>query len=139
MVQRARNQLCERPEQADSWHQRWEALSNNLSTAAELSARGFDEQSIEAVGERAWDLRNIGAHSGEAVLISLGYPPEREFPVRRRLPIPGSELAPLHVREGIEAPFAAAHFAASELWKLMLECGFDEQTWEEQFRGDKIA
>ena len=103
-VQRARNQICEQPGCADSWQKRWEALSANLSLTTELSDRGFDEQSIGALSKRAWDLRNISIHSGDAVLVSLGYPPEREQPLRGRPPISGSELAPLHVREGIEAP-----------------------------------
>jgi len=133
-MQRARNQICEQPGCADSWPKRWEALSANLSLTTELSDRGFDEQSIEALSKRAWDLRNIGTHSGDAVLISLGYPPEREQPLRRRPPISGSELAPLHVREGVEAPFAAVHLAATKLWGLMLECEFDEAAWDKHFR-----
>lgn len=134
LVQRARNQICERSGHPGSWQKRWEALSANLSVASELGERGFDERSIEALGERAWDLRNISIHSGDAVLISLGYPPEREQPLRDKPPIPGSELAPLHVREGIEAPFAAVHLAATTLWGLMLECEFDEAAWDKQFQ-----
>lgn len=133
-VQRARNQICEQPGGARSWQDRWEALSANLSLTIDLSDRGFDEQSIEAMSKRAWDLRNVSIHSGEAVLISLGYPPEREQPLRQGPPIPGSELAPLHVREGIEAPFAAVQLAATNLWRLMLECEFDETVWDQQFR-----
>jgi len=133
-VQRARNQICEQPGSADPWQKRWEALSANLSLATELSDRGFDEQSIGALSKRAWDLRNISIHSGDAVLVSLGYPPEREQPLRGRPPVSGSELAPLHVREGIEAPFAAVHLAATKLWGLMLECEFDEAAWDKPFR-----
>jgi len=133
-VQRARNQICEQPDCADSWPKRWEALSANLSLTTELSDRGFDEQSIGALSERAWDLRNISVHSGDAVLVSLGYPPEREQPLRGRRSIAGSELAPLHVREAIEAPFAAVHLAATKLRGLMLESEFDQGGWDEQFR-----
>lgn len=133
LVQRARNQICEQPGRTGSWKKRWETLSANLSLTTELSERGFDERSIESLSERAWDLRNISTHSGDAVLISLGYPPEREQPLHRRPSIPGSELGPLHVREGIEAPFAAVHFAATKLWGLMLECEFDEAVWGSSF------
>jgi hypothetical protein len=38
------------------------------------------------------------------------------------------------VREGIEAPFAAVHLAATKLWGLMLECEFDQEAWDKQFR-----
>lgn len=91
-VQRARNQICEQPGCADSWQKRWEALSANLSLTTELSDRGFDEQSIGALSKRAWDLRNISIHSGDAVLVSLGYPPEREQPCAgdRRFQAPNS-------------------------------------------------
>ena len=127
--------LQERPGHAGSWQKRWEALSANLSLTAELSARGFDAQSIEALSQRAWDLRNISIHSGDAVLLSLGYPPEREQPLRRRPPISGSELAPLHVREGIEAPFATVHLGSrgtvgADARVRVRRCG----SWEKQFR-----
>ncbi|HXS33777.1 MAG TPA: hypothetical protein VN758_08405 [Solirubrobacterales bacterium] len=134
LVQRARNQICELPGGRGSWQKRWEALSENLAIVEELAARGFDQHDIEALSSRAWDLRNISAHSADAILISLGYPPERQQPLRRNPPIPGSELAPLHIREGIEAPFAAAHFAATKLWTLMMECEFNEASWEELFQ-----
>jgi hypothetical protein len=133
LVQRARNQICESPGHASTWQTRWEALSETLAITQELRDRGFDQQGIEALSGRAWELRNIGVHSADAVLISLGYPPERRQRLRSGPPIPGSELAPLHVREGVEAPFAAAHLAATRLWKLMLECDFDDGVWEEQF------
>jgi hypothetical protein len=134
LVQRARNQICEVSGGRGSWQKRWEALSENLSIAEELVTRGFDQHSIDAVSARAWDLRNISAHSADAVLISLGFPPERQQPLRHNSPIPGSELAPLHIREGTEAPFTAARFAATRLWILMMECEFDEASWEELFQ-----
>lgn len=134
LVQRARNQICEVRDGRDSWQKRWETLSGNLAIVEELAARGFDQHSMEALSSRAWDLRNISAHSADTVLISLGYPPERQQPLRSRPPIPGSELAPLHIREGVEAPFAAVHFAVTQLWALMLECEFDEASWEELFQ-----
>ena len=134
LVQRARNQICEVSGERRSWQKRWEALSENLAIGEELAARGFDQQSIEALSSRGWDLRNISAHSADAVLISLGYPPERQQSLRGKPPIPGSELAPLHIREGIEAPFMAARFAATQLWTMMMECEFDDTRWEELFQ-----
>ncbi len=135
-VQRARNQLCELGgSAAGSWQQRWKSLTKNLSIRAELTSRGFDDHAIDALSGRAWDLRNISAHSADAVLIALGYPADRERPMpgKAKSPIPGSELAPLFVREGVEAPFAAVHFAATRLWALMLDSEFDEAAWESLF------
>src|SRR4051812_33596723 len=101
-MMRAREALCEPPQGlvgAGEPIERWQAISKRLGVQGELRRRGFDPTDIASVTERAWRLRNLATHSAEAALLALGYPPTRVRPVRDAAPIPGAELAPLHIRE----------------------------------------
>jgi hypothetical protein len=130
-MMRARDALCEPPPGLPGGAiDRWRALSHRLGLPDQLRDRGFDAKDIASVTDRAWELRNLGVHSGDLALLALGFPPERSRPVRRGTPITGSELAPLYIREGSEPTFAAVHISAVALWEQMLEHDFDEEHWE---------
>jgi hypothetical protein len=86
-----------------------------------------------ATRARIIDAAALGAHSAEAALLTMGYPPSRWRAVRGGAPIPGAELAPLHIRETVEPTFAAMRFVARELWTRMVAADFDDQAWETLF------
>lgn len=133
---RAREALCEPPPNAadagDAFT-RWKALAARFGVSRELKRRGFDSTDEKSITDRAWKVRNIGAHSAEAALLTLGYPPTRLRHVRDAQPIPGSELAPIRIREGVEPTFAAVTFVALAAWRHMLAADFDEAAWEGVF------
>lgn len=136
LTMRAREALSEPPAGVPGTNdafERWQAVAHALGVTRELRRRGFDLTDISSVTSRAWQLRNIGAHSAEAALLTLGYPPARSRLVRNGTAIPGSELTPLHIRETVEPTFAAVTFVAQQLWTRMVAADFDEQAWEAPF------
>jgi hypothetical protein len=136
LMMRAREALCERPPEkssAGSAIDRWRAISGMLDVASELRQLGFDSADYKSVTRRAWELRNLSAHSAVEPLLSIGYPPSRARSTPQSGPIPGAELAPLHIRDALEPTFAAVGFVARELWQRMLATDFDEDEWEACF------
>ncbi len=136
LMMRAREALCEPPPgatNADDAFSRWKALATRFNVSRELRRRGFDSKDEKSITDRSWKVRNIGAHSAEAALLTLGYPPSRLRHVRDAQPIPGSELAPLRIREGVEPIFAAVTYVAMSAWRQMLAADFDEAAWENLF------
>ena len=77
-------------------------------------------------------FRNLGAHSADASLLSLGYPPDRTRLVSGA-ELAGETLAPVYVREGTAPAFHAVRLLAVELWKRAVDSGFDDELLEGTF------
>lgn len=132
-VMQAREALCEPLDRdRESVDGRWLAAVNHCGVLASLRRLGFNAADLNAVRRRARQMRNLGVHSADASLLSLGYPPNR-VRVLDGVGLPGAELAPGYVREATAAPFHAVRLLALEMWKRAIESGFDQEVHERLF------
>jgi len=129
----AREALCEPLDrQLESVDQRWLAAVKRCGVLAALRRLGFDTADLNAVRRRARQMRNLGVHSADASLLSLGYPSDR-VRVLDGVGLPGAELAPAYVREGTAPPFHAVRLLAVEMWKRAVKSGFDDDLHDQLF------
>lgn len=132
-VMQAREALCEPLDRdRESVDERWRAAVKHCGVLAGLRRLGFNAQDLNAVRRRARQMRNLGVHSADASLLSLGYPPGR-VRVLDGVGLSGAELAPAYVREATAAPFHAVRLLALEMWKRAIKSGFDHDVHEQLF------
>jgi hypothetical protein len=134
LVMHAREALCAPPSGAPGHAQdRWKAALKRLDVASEMRRKGWTERDITEISSRGWDLRSLGAHTADASLLSLGYPPHRLRELRNGRTIPGAELAPLFIAQNTHPAYSAVTTLAASLWREMLGCDFDDTRWEQSF------
>jgi len=133
-IMQAREALCEPPNrnQAATVDKRWLAATERCRVLAGMRKLGFGSADLQSVRRRGRQLRNLGVHSADASLLSLGYPPDRT----RRLDganLPGVELAHAYIREGTAPAFHAVRLLAVEMWQRAVNNDFDDELHEAIF------
>lgn len=133
MIMHAREALCAPPSPSRAGAlTRWKTAIKRLGVIAHMQRNGWTQTEIAAISRRGWDLRTLGAHTGDGALLSLGYPTQRLRRLRD-VDIPGAELAPLFVEQHTHPAYGAAATLASKLWHEMLDCDFNDTRWEQAF------
>jgi hypothetical protein len=132
-VMQAREALCEPLDrERESVDDRWVAAVKQCRVLARLRRLGFDSADLNAVRRRARQIRNLGVHSADASLLSLGYPPNR-VRMLDGVGLSGAELAPAYIREGTAPAFHAVRLLAVEMWRRAVTSGFDVELHEQIF------
>jgi hypothetical protein len=135
LIMQAREALCEPWRGAatpGSTKERWTRLASNADLGSAMTKRGWDHFDVDSIGKRSWDLRNVAMHGGDVARIALGWPAERDRPVRKRT-IPGTDLTPIQIREQLEPTYAAVLHTVQWSWERMQEGAFDDQKFEGLF------
>jgi len=132
-VMQAREALCEPPDrERESVDDRWVAAVTQCRVLAGLRRLGFDAADLNSVRRRARQMRNLGVHSADASLLSLGYPPDR-VRLLDGVGLSGAELAPSYIREGTAPAFHAVRLLAVEMWSRAVQSGFDDELHDRIF------
>ncbi len=132
-VMQAREALCEPLDrERETVDERWLAATKQCRVLAGLRRLGFDAEDLNAVRRRARQMRNLGVHSADASLLSLGYPPDR-VRMLDGLGLSGAELAPAYVREGTAPAFHAVRLLAAEMWSRAVKSNFDDELHDRVF------
>jgi hypothetical protein len=132
-VMQARDALCEPLDrERETVDERWLAAIKHCRVLAGLRRLGFDSADLNAVRRRARQMRNLGVHSADASLLSLGYPPDR-VRMLDGVGLSGAELAPAYVREGTAPAFHAVRLLAAEMWSRAVKSNFDDELHDRVF------
>lgn len=132
-VMQAREALCEPLDRKrETVDDRWIAAVKQCRVLAGRRKLGFESADLNAVPRRARQIRNLGVHSADASLLSLGYPPDR-VRVLDGVELSGAQLAPAYVREGTAPAFHAVRMLAAEMWRRAVKSGFDVELHDRIF------
>jgi hypothetical protein len=114
---------------------RWLRVAERFDVWRQLDDLRLTPERIKDVHARIHDVRNIGTHGSDAVLINLGYPADAVRTMRGQRTVSGSDLA-LAVIDSSWQPLAyAVPKVLHRLWEDAMQHDFDDASFEIHFDG----
>jgi hypothetical protein len=111
---------------------RWGRITERYGIWRDLRS-SYGQRELADAQRLTRDLRNLAAHSADAVLANLGFPTTATRAIGGTRVVTGEQLALARAATALPVLRSAVHATATRLLRGALDHGFDDGWWDEQF------